>query len=110
MFGRYLMATVRSCTELWTSSHLRVRSGRSQPSPSCPIADRGHKESYDVTSYSDDAFTVNGEVDPAKIPAFLPRKQAATGRPKPVNVAYIRTDDHADMIEIGPHQSASLDA
>ena len=52
-----------------------------------------------MTSYSDDAFTVNGEVDPAKIPAFLPRKQAATGRPKPVNVAYIRTDDHADMIE-----------
>lgn len=63
-----------------------------------------------MTSYSDDAFTVNGEVDPAKIPAFLPRKQAATGRPKPVNVAHIRTDDHADMIEIGPHQSASLDA
>jgi hypothetical protein len=33
-----------------------------------------------------------------------------TKRPKPVNVAYVRSDDGADMIEIGPHQSASLDA
>ncbi len=33
-----------------------------------------------------------------------------TKRPKPVNIAYIRTDDRADMIEVGPHQAVSLDA
>jgi hypothetical protein len=31
-------------------------------------------------------------------------------RPTPVNVAYVRSDDRADMIEIGPHQTANLDA
>jgi hypothetical protein len=66
-----------------------------------------------VTSYSDDAPTVN-IIDPAELelPRSLPprRKQAAIVRPKPVNVAYVRSDDHADMVEVGPHQVASLDA
>jgi hypothetical protein len=80
-----------------------------QPISSLPAG--ATQEYYDVTSYSDDAPTVNGQVDPAKLLAFLPRrKQAAISKPKPINVAYVRSDDRADMIEIGPHQSASLDA
>jgi len=38
------------------------------------------------------------------------RAQAATAKPKPISVAYTRSDDLADMVEIGPHQAASLDA
>jgi hypothetical protein len=36
--------------------------------------------------------------------------QAPAAKAKPINVAYVRSDDRADMIEIGPHQVASLDA
>jgi hypothetical protein len=31
-------------------------------------------------------------------------------KPKPVNVIYVRSDDNADMVEIGAHQVAFLDA
>jgi hypothetical protein len=35
---------------------------------------------------------------------------AVNTRPRPVNLVYVRSDDGADMIEIGPDQYASLDA
>jgi len=64
--------------------------------------------------YTGEAGLVN-DIDQIEleIPRFLPRRrlaQAATARPKPVNVAYVRCDDGADMVEFAPHQVASLDA
>jgi hypothetical protein len=72
-----------------------------------------------MSIYSDDASAVNAEVAAVnaevaaaelEVPAFLSRKRAVAARPKPINVAYVRSDDGADMIEIGSHQVASLDA
>ena len=62
--------------------------------------------------YTAAADPVNGQAAEIELPAFLPRGRphAARNKPKPISVSYIRSDDGADMIEIGPHQAASLDA